>query len=182
MGQCSVALTGPRSSIGSPTTLRIRPRVDLPTGITIGLPVFFTGSPRERPSVVSMATVRTVFSPRCWATSRTRFPSVLEMEGLVTRSAVKISGRSPGGNSTSTTGPRIWVTFPCVCTVAVMSCSGSSLQRFGAGDDLHQFLGDHCLARAVVVEGQPGDGVCGVVGRVLHRAHSRPVLGGHRLE
>jgi hypothetical protein len=33
-------------------------------------PVSITGWPRTRPSVVSMAMVRTVFSPRCWATSK----------------------------------------------------------------------------------------------------------------
>ena len=38
----------------------------------IGEPVSVTSSPRTRPSVVSMAMVRTVDSPRCWATSSTR--------------------------------------------------------------------------------------------------------------
>ena len=88
MGQCSVAFTGPSSSTGSPTTFRIRPRVALPTGITIGDPVFRTGTPRARPSVESIAMVRTVFSPRCCATSSTRFPSSFPSEGLVTRRAV----------------------------------------------------------------------------------------------
>ena len=34
-------------------------------GIEIGEPVFFTVAPRTRPSVESIATQRTVFSPRC---------------------------------------------------------------------------------------------------------------------
>ncbi len=38
----------------------------------MGLPVSFTGMPRTRPSVTSMAMVRTTLSPRCWATSTTR--------------------------------------------------------------------------------------------------------------
>ena len=72
IGQRFLALTGPRSSTGSPTTLRMRPRTSRPTGIEIGAPVFFTAMPRTRPSVVSMATQRTVCSPRCWATSTVR--------------------------------------------------------------------------------------------------------------
>jgi NhaA family Na+:H+ antiporter len=40
--------------------------------LAIGWPVSETGWPRTRPSLVSMATVRTVDSPRCWATSSTR--------------------------------------------------------------------------------------------------------------
>ena len=63
--------TGPSLSTGSPTMLRIRPRVPFPTGTEMGLPVSLTLAPRTRPSVEAMATVRTVASPRCWATSRT---------------------------------------------------------------------------------------------------------------
>ena len=43
MGLRRVALTGPRSSTGWPITLRMRPRVSLPTGTEIGAPVFFAG-------------------------------------------------------------------------------------------------------------------------------------------
>src|SRR6185295_5494066 len=39
-----------------------------------------------------------------------------------------------------------------------------ALLRLGAGDDLHQLLGDHRLAGAVVQERQPADHVRGVVG------------------
>ena len=42
------------------------------------------GWPRTRPSVLSIATQRTVFSPRCCATSRTRFHSLSLIAGLVT--------------------------------------------------------------------------------------------------
>ena len=50
----------------------------------MGAPVSDRLWPRTRPSVDSMAMVRTVFSPRCWATSRTRrsAPSVLDLEGV----------------------------------------------------------------------------------------------------
>ena len=56
------ALTGPASSIGSPMTLMMRPSVPTPTGTVIGRPVSVTAWPRTRPSVVSMAMVRTVES------------------------------------------------------------------------------------------------------------------------
>jgi hypothetical protein len=42
----------------------------------------FTGMPRTRPSVTSMAMVRTTLSPRCWATSTTRLSSSSLMAGL----------------------------------------------------------------------------------------------------
>jgi hypothetical protein len=72
IGAVSVWPIGPRSSIGSPITFMIRPRVIGPTGTRIWPPVSRTGWPRVRPSVESIAMVRTVDSPRCWATSRTR--------------------------------------------------------------------------------------------------------------
>ena len=65
-------MAGPLST-GSPTMLRMRPSVSLPTGIVIGAPVSSTLMPRVRPSVEAMATVRTWLSPRCWATSSVSF-------------------------------------------------------------------------------------------------------------
>lgn len=55
--------TGPLSSMGSPMTLMILPRVIGPTGILIGVPVSLQAWPRIKPSVPSIAMVRTVFSP-----------------------------------------------------------------------------------------------------------------------
>ena len=60
---CSVS-TGPRSSIGSPMTLIMRPRVPGPTGTLIGEPTSTTFWPRTNRSVESMAIVRTVFWPK----------------------------------------------------------------------------------------------------------------------
>jgi hypothetical protein len=88
MGSLRVAETGPRSSTGSPTTFRIRPRTSLPTGIVIGAPVLFTGMPRTRPSVESIEMQRAVFSPRCWDTSMMRLSCRASMPGFVTASAV----------------------------------------------------------------------------------------------
>ena len=65
--------TGPSLSTGSPTMFRIRPSVPFPTGTEMGRPVSSTLAPRTRPSVDDIATVRTVDSPRCWATSSTSF-------------------------------------------------------------------------------------------------------------
>ena len=83
-------LIGPRSSIGSPMTLMMRPRVAAPTGTRMGAPVSATGWPRTRPSVESMEIVRTVFSPRCCATSRTR-----RIGWFWTSSALRILGNWP---------------------------------------------------------------------------------------
>ena len=83
-GRERVALTGPASSTGLPTTLRMRPRHSGPTGIMMGPPVSVTSMPRTRPSVESMATARTVDSPRCCATSSTRLSFSLPRLGLVT--------------------------------------------------------------------------------------------------
>ena len=64
-------------------TLRMRPSVSGPTGTVIGLPVSTAFSPRTRPSVVSMAMVRTVDSPRCCATSSTiRRLSAFDVQGV----------------------------------------------------------------------------------------------------
>lgn len=56
-------LIGPLSSMGSPMTFIILPKVSGPTGIRMGAPVSRTFWPRTRPSVPSMAMVLTVFSP-----------------------------------------------------------------------------------------------------------------------
>jgi hypothetical protein len=114
MGRLEVARTGPFSSTGSPMTLRMRPRVALPTGTWMGAPVFFTATPRASPSVVSMAMQRTVFSPRCCATSTVRLSGSGLMVALVILRAVYTSGSPPGGNSTSTTGPSTCVILPVV--------------------------------------------------------------------
>src|SRR5215213_10192461 len=54
-------------------TLMIRPSVAGPTGTEMPAPVSTTSWPRTRPSVVSMAMVRTVRSPRTCATCPTLF-------------------------------------------------------------------------------------------------------------
>ena len=84
----AAALIGPASSTGSPTTFMMRPSVPSPTGTAIGSPVSVTSWPRTRPSVVSIAMVRTVFSPRCWATSSTR-----RLPWFSVSSAFRIAGR-----------------------------------------------------------------------------------------
>ena len=60
----------------------MRPSTSRPTGIWMGAPVFFTAMPRTRPSVVSMAMQRTVFSPRCCATSTTRLSGSSLIDGV----------------------------------------------------------------------------------------------------
>lgn len=65
IGYIVLALIGPLSSIGSPITFIILPRVSGPTGTLIGSPVSSTYYPLTRPSVVSIAIVLTFESPKC---------------------------------------------------------------------------------------------------------------------
>src|SRR3954465_529960 len=171
MARRSLVLTGPASSTGSPMTLMMRPSVSSPTGTEIGWPVSETSWPRTRPSEVSIATVRTVFSPRCCATSRTR-----RLSPFLVSSAFRIAGRW-SSNCTSTTAPMTWVIFPTALGVVAMVSSLLQLKRFGAGDDLDQFLGDHRLTRAVVGDGLLADHFAGVAGGIVHRRHARALLG-----
>src|SRR5882724_10035605 len=166
MARLAVVLTGPASSTGSPTTLMMRPSVSSPTGTEIGCPVSVTSWPRTRPSLVSIATVRTVDSPRCCATSSTR-----RLPPFVVSSAFKIAGSSPS-NCTSTTAPMTWVIFPTALVgVAIGLPLARVSQRLGAGDDLDQLFGDHRLARAVVGQRLLADHFAGIAGGVVHGAH-----------
>src|SRR5580698_9625864 len=151
----------------------MRPSVPAPTGTLIGWPVSDTSWPRTRPSVVSMAMVRTVDSPRCWATSSTR-----RLPWFLVSSALRIAGRC-SSKCTSTTAPMTWVMRPTVLAIMSSSQIGSQrqclLQSFRAGDDLDQFLGDHRLAGAVVFERLLADHLAGVARGVVHRRHLRAV-------
>mmetsp|Transcript_25620 Transcript_25620/g.96468 ORF Transcript_25620/g.96468 Transcript_25620/m.96468 type:complete len:210 (-) Transcript_25620:275-904(-) len=80
---------GPRSSWGSPTTFMMRPRVEAPTGTVMGAPVSITAAPRAKPSVGPMQMVRTVLSPRCWATSSTISVVSLENTSILAASSAE---------------------------------------------------------------------------------------------
>src|SRR5689334_4658294 len=145
----------------------MRPSTARPTGTVIAAPVSATSAPRTKPSVESMAMVRTVFSPRCCATSSTS-----SLPWFCRCSAFRIAGRSPS-NCTSTTAPSTCVTLPTRFLAIDLSFNPSLVsQRFGAGDDFDQFLGDIRLTRAVVRDGQAIDHVAGVAGRAVHRGHA----------
>jgi hypothetical protein len=106
IGKYLVVLIGPLSSIGSPMTFIILPRVAGPTGTIIGFPVSLTSWPLMRPSVESKAMVLTLFPPKCWATSSTSLFST-----PWTSRALRIGGRFPS-NCTSTTAPITWEILP----------------------------------------------------------------------
>src|SRR3954453_5170272 len=191
--------TASPSSIGSPSRLKKRPSVTWPTGTVIGPPVSTTSIPRDRPSVVSMATARTRSSPRCCWTSQTRSAfSVPETSsssaGFVSRwttMAWLISGSSSGKTASITT-PVISSIRPTLrCSSSERSSVRSSValmrvpllaQRLGAGDDFHDLLGDLGLARAVHLERQVVDDLLRVVGGAAHRGHAGAVLGRGGLE
>src|ERR1700722_1133158 len=153
----------------------MRPSVPSPTGTEIGALVSVTSWPRTRPSEMSMAMPRTVFSPRCCATSST---SLLPLLSVV--SALRMGGRERW-NSTATTAPIPCMTRPVALeTLAIMNvlvrkfcAGGDGLKRLGAGDDLDQFLGDHRLAGAVVAKRVFLHHFAGVAGGVVHCAHLR---------
>ena len=108
IGLYLVVLMGPLSSIGSPITLIILPRVSGPTGTRMGEPVSETACPLTRPSVESRAMVLTLLPPKCWATSKTSLcwkPS--------TSKALRMGGNSPS-KCTSTTAPITYEIFPVV--------------------------------------------------------------------
>src|SRR5262245_6449236 len=204
MARRSLCGIGPASSTGSPMTLMMRPSVPSPTGTAIARPVSDTSWPRTRPSVESMAMVRTEFSPRCCATSSTR-----RLPRFCVSSALRIAGRWPS-NCTSTTAPITWRTRPITLVAMVPSFVGwvgatarnptipipapslgyglrpnptyIASQCLRARDDLDQLLGDHGLARAVVAQGQLVDHLAGVAGGAVHGAHARALLGGGVLE
>src|SRR5258708_24262982 len=177
------------SSIGAPITLNIRPSVSTPTGTEMGLPVACTGSPRRKPSVASIAIVRTVLSPIAPSTSSTTMrPSCVS-----TSSASKSSGCSPAGNSTSTTAPITWLTWPtllffvsafgarfvfAISLISFLLLSARSPHRFGAANDLHELCRDAGLAHLVRIKRERVDEVAGGVGRVLHRDHLGRVFAG----
>src|SRR3990172_5174134 len=97
-----------------------------------------------------------------------------------------MAGRPPAGNSTSTTGPVIWMTRPVagILAMAIGVCASwlASLAPLGAGRDLDHLARDVGLADLVVGQGQVVDEVLGVVGRILHGDHPRRFLGCLRLE
>src|SRR4051794_14144806 len=159
----------------------MRPSVPAPTGTRIGDPVSVTSWPRTKPSVVSMAMVRTVDSPRCCATSSTR-----RLPPFLVSIAFRIAGRCPS-NCTSTTAPMTWVMCPVWFAASAIKFSPSNsvwksvrvsrerLEGLGAGDDFDQLLGDLGLTGSVVDKGLLADHVAGVAGGVVHRAHLRAV-------
>src|SRR5487761_117378 len=161
------------SSIGAPITLNMRPRVSTPTGTERG------------PPVASIAMVRTVLSPIAPSTSSTTTrPSC-----VLTSSASNSSGCSPGGNSTSTTAPMTWLTWPSL--VFFVTAFGAFLvfaistppsarrpHGLGAANDLHELCRVTGLADLVRIQRQRVDQVASGVGSVLHRDHLGRVLAG----
>lgn len=65
MGYNYLVVISPFSSMGSPITFIILPKVSGPTGIIIGFPVSATVYPLTKPSVASIAIDLTLLSPKC---------------------------------------------------------------------------------------------------------------------
>ncbi len=148
-----------------------------------------------------MAIVRTVFSPRCCATSRTS-----RLPWFCVSSAFKIAGSGPS-NCTSTTAPVTCLTRPTRLSLIslfpkpvhhpfkwkrfaprrpkpdpswrlhahLLSARPLNLNRLRSRYDLDQLLGDHRLTRPVIFERVAIHHVTRVPGRVVHRRHLRCV-------
>ena len=102
-------LTCGKPSMASPVTLNKRPLIPSPTGIDIGMPVSTTTVPLTKPSVPSIAMVRTLSSPKCCCTSSTNVSPL----SFFSSNAFNISGNLlPLSNCTSTTAPMIDFTLP----------------------------------------------------------------------
>src|SRR5579884_4433041 len=105
-----------------------------------------------------------------------------------TVSASLMFGSDSAGNSTSTTLPRTWTTFPVARVVGVAVALMVFLRMvltcecFGAADDLQDLLGDRGLSRFVHLDRVLIDQLLGVVGGVVHRDELRRVERGVRLE
>src|SRR5580698_1469636 len=118
--------------------------------------------------------VRTVDSPRCWATSSTsRLPPFL------VSIAFRMAGKCPS-NCTSTTAPMTWVTRPFwLAGVAMKTLSfefylkqpSAGSNRLGARNDFNQFLCDHRLTGTIIDQRLLADHIAGIAGGVVHRAH-----------
>ena len=107
--------TSPFPSMGLPSTSNTRPSTCSPMGTEMGAPVLSTSSFLCKPSVESIASVRTRLPPKCCATSSTRsfLPSRFIFSAVCKAGNPACADRpfsSP--NSTSTTGPIICTTFP----------------------------------------------------------------------
>ncbi|MED6114617.1 hypothetical protein PIB30_079053 [Stylosanthes scabra] len=127
MGDVVRVSTGPKSSTGSPSTLKIRPRVALPTGRLRGAPVSTTSIPLIRPSASCKlhTALRKPKDPLTaegsatrWRTfrSRPKTPIFLEFRSdpHSHRSLLKPAKRKPGKNrigSTKGEQNRIWQWF-----------------------------------------------------------------------
>src|SRR5687768_9813264 len=148
----------------------------------MGFPVFRTGAPRTTPSVGRIAMAFTVESPMCWATSHT-IVDVSPSRVRSSSSAVMISGRSPGANSTFTTGPITSTTRPSVLSSATLtSLLRRLLESLGSPHDLHELGGDLSLPRLVGHTREKADHVFGVLGCRFHRPAPGRVLRCRRLE
>src|ERR1700722_5626902 len=202
---------GPWSSASSdsPSTLNTWPRTASPTGTARPRPRLRTVVPRRRPSVGLRQMQRTRPSPICWATSEVTVILVPSSSRSIS-TAMLISGRPWGGNSTSTTGPAMATTRPSgrleplvvagsvivVVMRPVLSCrscaegcrsrplfgAGRLTQCLGATDDLHDLGGDGVLTGPVHHPGQGLDQVVGVVGGGRHGPLTGRVLAGRGLE
>ncbi len=160
------ALTGPRPSIGSPSRLKTRPSVSLPTGTVTGragVDARPCRGPGRRSSPGRRA--RTRPPPRCCcdlADQRVRSSAehlALDVDlagrcrcaGRWSSAELRVEGRADDLGDACRRSCRCVVMRACRGVVAVHGERSSLRQRVGAADDLEQLHGDLRLAGAVVL-------------------------------
>ena len=140
MGFCSLAPTGPASSIGLPKTSKTLPSVFSPTGTLIGAPVLSTAKPRFSPSLEPIAIVLTIPSPSCCWTSKTRSPSTKFR-------ASYMFGMLSLGNPTSTTAPITCTIFPVLIYLSSLLLNSRS-----AAHNFRYFLCNGRLSGFIIIK------------------------------
>ena len=113
-----------------------------PTGIVIGPPVGNTFIPRCKPSVLSMTTVRTVFSPMCcWTSTISFLPSCLFISNASWILGY-IKSDSVPSKYTSTTGPITWEICPIICDISNLFIypSAGHLLHIDGADNRQKYL------------------------------------------
>src|SRR3974390_3901173 len=100
------------------------------------------------------------------------------MAGLLIKSALRISGSWPSGNSTSTTGPMTRAILPIFIISLSSSLRRLALQGFGAAHDIHEFFSNGRLPGLIHHQGETGNHILAVTGGVIHGGHPGCMLTG----
>jgi hypothetical protein len=181
IGMCSLALTGPSSSTGSPSTLSTRPSVSRPTGTVMPAPVSIAFMPRTMPSVATMAMQRTRPSPRCCCTSTTTSSGAGTYEAVADDAQRLEDGRHLRLFELNVNGRAADRNYFSDVLCHSLSFFADSFSLYSAAAPLTISIISLVMRRLTdAVHGQRErvDQVSCVLGRRIRRGHARRVFGG----